>query len=36
MQPESRDKAYVWDMLQAAVAARELCRTFTFANIERI
>ena len=34
MQSESCDKAYLWDMLQTAVEARELWRTFTFANIE--
>jgi len=34
MKPESNDKAFLWDMLQAAVEARELCRGFSFANIE--
>lgn len=34
MKPESRDKAYLWDMLQAADEARELCRGFTFETIE--
>ncbi len=33
MKPESRDKAYLWDMLQAADEARELCRGFTFETI---
>jgi len=34
MKPESRDKACLWDMLQAAVEARQLCRGVIFANIE--
>ena len=34
MKPESRDKAYLWDMLQAADEARELCRGFAFETIE--
>lgn len=34
MKPESRDQAYLWDMLQAADEARELCRGFTFETIE--
>ena len=34
MKPESRDKAYLWDMLQAASEARELCRGFTFETVE--
>ena len=35
MKPESRDKAYLWDMLQAVDEARELCRGFTFETFER-
>lgn len=35
MQPESRDQAYLWDMLQAADEARELCRGFTFETMAR-
>ena len=34
MQPESRGKASLWDMLQAATEARALGRGFIFANIE--
>jgi len=34
MQPETRDKVYLWDLLQAAGEARELCRAFIFANID--
>jgi uncharacterized protein with HEPN domain len=33
MKPESRDKAYLWDMLQAADEVREICRGFTFETI---
>jgi uncharacterized protein with HEPN domain len=35
MKPESPDKAYLWDMLQAADEARELCRGFTFETLQR-
>ena len=34
MKPEDRDKAYLWDMLQAADEARALCRGFTFEAFE--
>ena len=34
MKPESRDQAYLWDMLQAADEARELCRGYSFETIE--
>ena len=34
MKPESRDNAYLWDMLQAADEARELCSGLTFETIE--
>ena len=33
MKPESRDKAYLWDMLQAADEVREICRGFTIETI---
>jgi len=33
MKPESRDQAYLWDMLQAVEEARELCDGFTFETI---
>lgn len=35
MKPEGRDQAYLWDMLQAADEARELCEGFSFESIER-
>ena len=35
MKPESGDQAYLWDMLQAADEARELCRGYTFETIKR-
>ena len=34
MKPDNPDKAYLWDMLQAADEARALCRGFTFETIE--
>jgi hypothetical protein len=34
MQPESRGKPCLWDMLQAAVEPRAFGRGFIFANIE--
>ena len=34
MKPEGRDKAHLWDMLQAANEARELCRGLAFESIE--
>lgn len=33
MKPESRDKAHLWDMLQAADEARELCRGLSFETL---
>lgn len=33
MKPESRDQAYLWDMLQAADEALELCQGVTFETI---
>ncbi len=33
MRPETRDKAYLWDMLQAADEARALCRGSSFEEI---
>ena len=35
MSPEGRDKAHLWDMLQCANEARELCRGLTFEKLER-
>jgi len=35
MKPESRDQAYLWDMLQAADEARALCAGLSFESIER-
>lgn len=35
MWPEGRDKAHLWDMLQAANEARELCRGLTFETLVR-
>lgn len=35
MWPEGRDQAYLWDMLQAANEARELCDGLTFETLER-
>ena len=34
MKPEDRDKAYLWDMLQAADEAKALCQGFTFEAFE--
>jgi uncharacterized protein with HEPN domain len=34
MKPEGRDRAYLWDMLQAAEEAGELCRGFSFDTVE--
>jgi len=34
MKPESRDQAYLWDMLQAADEARALCDGFTVEPIQ--
>ncbi|TAK80550.1 MAG: DUF86 domain-containing protein [Betaproteobacteria bacterium] len=35
MWPEHRDQAYLWDMLQAANEARELCHGITFEILVR-
>jgi len=34
MKPESRDQAYLWDMLQAADEARDLCECSSFESIQ--
>jgi len=33
MNPESRDQAYLWDMLQAANEVQEMCKGVTFETI---
>jgi uncharacterized protein with HEPN domain len=35
MSPEERDHAHIWDMLQAAGEARDLCKGLTFEKLER-
>src|SRR5687767_4356210 len=35
MSPKDRDQAHIWDMLQAANEARDLCRGLTFETLVR-